>query len=76
MTAVPLKHIPADFISFTYGDSQSTLKSYGDFTMLTKDMLFRAISDYNGTLEEFLKDASNRYGYIEAQLWNDGCLSM
>ena len=75
VTAVPLKHIPADSISFTYGDSQSTLKRYGDFTMLTKDVLFRAISDYNGTLEDFLRDVSNWYRYIEAQLWNDGCLS-
>ena len=76
VTIIPLNRIPSDFISFTYGDSQSTLKRYGDFAMLTKDMLLRAISDYNGTLEEFLIDVSNRYHYIEVQVWSDDCLGI
>ena len=76
VTTIPLKRIPFDFISFTYGDSQSTLKRHGKFTMLTKDMLLRDISDYNGTLEEFLVDISNRYHYIEVQVWNDACLGI
>ncbi len=71
---VSLKSIPLDCISFTYGDSQSTLKRFGDFTMLTKDMLFKAISDFNGTIEEFLIDVARRYRYIEAQVWDDDCL--
>jgi len=74
VTKVSLKCIPSDCISFTYGDSQSTLKRCGDFTMLTKDMLFKAISDFNGTIEEFLSDVVNRYHYIEAQVWDDDCL--
>ena len=76
VTTIPLNRIPSDFISFTYGDSQSTLKKYGNFTMLTKEMLLRAISDYNGTLEEFLIDISNQYHYIEVQVWSDDCLSI
>ncbi len=74
ITKIPLNRIHSDFISFTYGDSQSTLKKYGEIAMLTKDMLFKAITDYNGTLEEFLIDIANRYRYIEVQLWNDDCL--
>lgn len=74
VTSIPLNRIPSDYISFTYGDSQSTLKRYGDFTLLTKDMLFKAITDHGGTLEEFLNDISNRYHYIEVQVWNDDCL--
>lgn len=32
------------------------------------------ISNYDGTLEEFLIDVENQYSYIEVQLWNDECL--
>lgn len=74
VTKIPLNQIHSDYISFTYGDSQSTLKKYGEITMLTKDMLFKEITDYNGTLEEFLIDITNRYRYIEVQIWNDDCL--
>lgn len=74
VTTIPLNRIPSDFISFTYGDSQSTLKKRGELIMLTKDMLFTAISDYDGTLEQFLAEASNQYRYIEVQVWNDDCL--
>ena len=46
----------------------------GEFTMLTKDMLLKAISDHDGTLEDFLKHIADKYHYIEVQLWNDDCL--
>ena len=75
ITTIPLNRIPSDYVSFTYGDSQSTLKRYGAVTMLTKDMLCQTISEYNGTLEEFLTDVANRYHYIEVQIWNDDCLT-
>lgn len=71
---LPLGRVPPEDISFTYGDSMSTLKKRGGLTMLTKGMLLKAISDYGGTIEEFLGDVVSRYGYIEAQVWNDGCL--
>lgn len=73
-TAFPLKRIPSDSISFTYGDSMTVLKKHGTFTILTKAMLYQEISDYNGTLEAFLQDVAQRYRYIEVQLWNDECL--
>lgn len=71
VTKIPLSIVPADHISFTYGDSMSTLKKCGELTMLTKDMLMQAISDHNGTLEKFMAEISNRYRYIEAQVWDD-----
>ncbi len=48
---------------------------YGNFTMLTKDMLLRTIEGYNGTIEEILRDIANQHGYIEVQVWNDDCLN-
>ena len=73
-TTIPLSRIDPEQISFTYGDSMSTLKRDGGLTMLTKDMLLKAISDYNGTLEEFLTHIADKYHYIEVQLWDDDCL--
>lgn len=46
----------------------------GEFTMLTKDMLLKEISDYDGTLEDFLMHIANKYHYIEVQVWDDNCL--
>lgn len=74
VTTIPLSRIHADHISFTYGDSMSTLEKQGAFTMLTKDMLFKEISDYDGTLEKFLANAASQYHYIEVQVWDDECL--
>lgn len=74
VTTIPLNRIDSDYISFTYGDSMSTLKMNGEFTMLTKDMLLKAISDYDGTLEDFLTNVDNQYRYIEVQVWDDECL--
>ena len=74
VTAIPLSRINSDHISFTYGDSMSTLKMQGEFTMLTKDMLLKAISDYDGTPDEFLTHIADRYHYIEVQVWDDDCL--
>ena len=74
VTKFPLKRIPSVCISFTYGDSMSVLKKHGTFTMLTKDMLFKTISEHGGTIEEFLSDISNQYRYIAVQVWDDSCL--
>ena len=71
VTTIPLNRILSKHISFTYGDSMSALEKHNDFTMLTKDMLRKAISEYDGTLEEFLSWIADRYHYIEVQLWDD-----
>lgn len=74
VTTIPLSRIDSDYISFTYGDSMTVLKNHGTFTMLTKDMLLKAMSDYDGTLEDFLANTADRFHYIEVQVWVDECL--
>ena len=74
VTTIPLCRIPSDRISFTYGDSMSVRKRQGSFTMLTKDMLFERIADYEGTLEDFLADVAAQYRYMEVQVWDNLCL--
>ena len=74
VTTIPLNRIGSEHISFTYGDSMTTLEKHGTFTMLTKDMLFQDILDYGGTLENFLANISDQYHYIEVQVWDDECL--
>lgn len=71
VTKIPLESIDEDCVSFTYGDSMTVLERHGKFDMLTKRMLIKAISEYSGTLDEFLADISERYKYIEVQFWGD-----
>ena len=74
VTKIPLDRVASEHISFTYGDSMTVLEKEGGFTMLTKDMLLKAIADFDGTAEEFLADVADRYHYIEVQVWDDECL--
>ncbi len=74
VTKIPLNRIHSEHISFTYGDSMTSLKQHGELTMLTKDMLFKAITDFGGTVDEFLANVAERYNYIEVQVWDDECL--
>ena len=43
----------------------------GKLTMYNKEMLFNSLNQYNGTLEEYFSEITEKYKYIEAQLWND-----
>lgn len=75
VTKIPLNSIPDNCISFTYGDSMAVLKKQGEFTMLTKDMLIKAIFDYDGSAIDFIRHISDKYCYIEVQVWCDiGCI--
>lgn len=76
VTTLPLNRISSNHISFTYGDSMATFERNCELTMLTKDMLIKEISEHNGTLEEFLKYVTDRYHYIEVQVWDDECLKI
>ena len=76
VTTIPLNSVSSKHISFTYGDSMAAPERHRDLTMLTKDMLLKAISEYNGTLEEFLAWVADWYHYIEVQLWNDEYLKI
>ena len=71
VTRIPLAKIPADSISFVYGDSMSTLEREGSFEMLTKDALLERMEAYTGTLAEFMEEINTTCHYIEVQLWDD-----
>ncbi|MCL2285754.1 MAG: hypothetical protein FWC32_05245, partial [Firmicutes bacterium] len=76
---IKLSDIPSEFISFTLGDSmrvfskngERTLERHGELTMYSKEELLNLISEYNGTIDEFMNNIVEKYKYIEVQLWND-----
>lgn len=68
---IPISRIPSDSISFTYGDSMTTLRRNGKIEMITKEALGKLMEEYSGTLEEFLQEIHAKYNYIEVQLWDD-----
>ena len=76
---IKLKDIPSEFISFTLGDSMSvfkkngerTIERNGELTMYTKEMLYNIIGEYEGTIDELMNEITEKYNYIEVQLWND-----
>lgn len=71
VTKISLRSIPAERISFTYGDSMTVRKMQGDLTMLTKEMLAEELDSYNGTANDFISDVNSRYNYIEVQVWDN-----
>lgn len=71
VTKVALSKIASGHISFTLGDSMSTLKRNGDIQMLTKEELVQKVQEYPGSLEEFMEEIREKHGYIEVQLWSD-----
>ena len=44
---------------------------HGVLTMYTKEMLLDTISHYDGKIEDFMNEVTEKYTYIEVQLWND-----
>ena len=51
----------------------ASFEKHSGFTMFTKDMLLKVMSDYDGTLEEFMTNIEKQYHYIEVQVWADEC---
>lgn len=74
ITTIILKDIPSEYISFTLGDSGANYQRTGSVNMYTKEMLYDYIKEYNGTLDAFMKGVTEKYYYIEVQLWNDDYL--
>lgn len=76
---IMLKDIPSEFISFTLGDSMAvfwknderTPGKHGELTMYTKEMLSGIMAGYKGTIADFMNEITEKYHYIEAQLWKD-----
>ena len=61
ITKIPLINIPSEFISFTYGDSMAVLEKDCKISVMTKAMLFKSIQQFKGTIEEYIKEISERY---------------
>lgn len=71
VTKVPLSKIASEHVSFSLGDSMSSLKRNGNLQMLSKEELLQKVQEYRGTLEEFMEEIREKHGYIEVQLWTD-----
>lgn len=71
ISKILLKDVPAQFISFTLGDSGALLANEKVITMYTKDMLLNILKENNGTIDEFMREIEKEYSYIEVQLWDD-----
>ncbi len=71
ITRIPLAPIPSEYISFTFGDSMSTLEKKKELHMVTKDCLLDKICRFEGSLDEYLDRIDKDCRYIEVQLWND-----
>lgn len=69
ITNIPLCSIPDEVISFTFGDSMSAPRPDGTIHVFTKEMLLRQISEYKGTLDEFMQEIANTCHYVEVQIW-------
>lgn len=68
---LPLESLPEDRISFTFGDSMSTLDRRGSLTMLTLAMLKQEMACHPEGAAGWLRDVQAEYHYIEAQVWGD-----
>lgn len=71
VTKLPLSEIASEHISFTLGDSMSSLKRNGSLQMISKEELLQKIQEFPGTLEKFMEEIREKHGYIEVQLWSD-----
>jgi len=79
--SIKLCTIPSEYVSFTLGDSMVILFNKngervkelqeGRLTMYTKEMLYKDIYEYNGTLDDYMNYITDKFRYIEVQLWND-----
>ena len=74
ITRVSLVDIPSASVSFVYGDSSAVYQRTGKLEVFTKEMILDSIKKYHGTIDDFLHYISDKYHYIEAQLWNDNLL--
>jgi len=77
---IRLGTIPSEYISFTLGDSMAVLRrdgemvdeiQHGKLKMYTKELMLSAINTYDGTMDDYMNHITDKYKYIEVQLWND-----
>ena len=67
----PLSAAPRDGISFTIGDSMSSLAKQGYLHMLTLPMLEEEARKHPGGAQGWLGDVLKDHTYVEVQLWGD-----
>jgi hypothetical protein len=73
---IMLKHIPCEYISFTFGDSCATLypmnsRGQGELIMYTKDELMSLLLNHENSINDYMNQITEKYKYVEVQLWND-----
>lgn len=68
---LPLAAVPREQISFTVGDSMSSLAKNGQLEMLTLPMLEEAVGQHPGGGQGWLRDVLKDTYYVEAQVWGD-----
>jgi len=78
---VKLSTIPSKYVSFTLGDSMAVLLQkdgvrvneiqHGKLIMYTKETMLNVIDNYNGTIDGYMHHITDKWMYIEVQLWND-----
>ncbi|MCL1831069.1 MAG: hypothetical protein FWG21_06525 [Oscillospiraceae bacterium] len=77
---IKLADIPSEYVSFTLGDSMRAVSKNreritqlqpGQITMYTKEMLIKELTEFDGSLPEYMNEVAQKYKYIEAQVWND-----
>ena len=71
VTKIPLKGIPAECVSFTWGDSGAQYNRGDSLTLNTKEAFTAALRAYRGTLDSFLEEVALTHRYIEVQVWDD-----
>lgn len=66
---LPVDSVPPEIISFTLGDSMSTLDKRGSLTLLTWPMLQEEMARHPEGAMGWLRDMQAEYHYIEVQVW-------
>lgn len=70
-TKLPLDDIHSADISFTFGDSMSSMDSKDRMNLFNKESLFHFIHETTDNISSFLICLDKQNKYIEVQLWND-----
>lgn len=68
---LPLSVVPRDVISFTIGDSMSSLAKQGHLDMLTLPMLEETAQKHPGGAQGWLSDTLKEHHYVEVQVWGN-----
>lgn len=71
---IKLSEICPDSVSFSLGDSCAQYEKTGKIRQLTEEQLLAQMNDFDGGAEDFMQYVSERYSYIEVQLWDDSVI--